>query len=552
MQDSLSVIFLFLNGEIMVKKLIPCLLLLLLLCGGLYAGGGSDSGSTQGAAITTPVGQYPISTTATLRYWLALHANVSPNFVNLGDTPFGRELIRATGVNVRFEHPPSGQGAEALNLMIAAGDDMPDIIEYNWLTMVGGPERYIGDGTILRLNDAIERYAPAFRNYLRSNPDIDRMVRTDNGSYYSFPFIRGHERLLNTQGLMIRKDWLNDLGLQIPQTIDDWYNTLVAFRDRKGATVPFTMAWSNRARMFMPSFGFLNGWYINPATNRVVWGQNQPGYRRWIETMARWYRDGVIDRDIISATGTQITQRMTTGVSGAAVQSVGQGMGVWTDSARQTNPTYELAAVQWPVLNRGDRLQFTIAGVPYNGQDSPAITAKSRNVELAARFLDYGYTPAGHNLYNFGIQGESYTIVNGKQIYTPLVLSGGPNRWPLAQIFAAYNRATGAGPFIQDVGYIDQYFPLPEQQAALATYSFSGVDNFTLPPVTASQAESRELATIMQEINTYVDEKTARWLLGTEAITDASWNDYIATINRMNIDRAIAIQNAALDRFRRR
>jgi putative aldouronate transport system substrate-binding protein len=43
-----------------------------------------------------------------------------------------------------------------------------------------------------------------------------------------------------------------------------------------------------------------------------------------------------------------------------------------------------------------------------------------------------------------------------------------------------------------------------------------------------------------------------KFILGTEAITDASWNTYISTINRMGIDRAIEIQNAALIRYNAR
>jgi putative aldouronate transport system substrate-binding protein len=73
-----------------------------------------------------------------------------------------------------------------------------------------------------------------------------------------------------------------------------------------------------------------------------------------------------------------------------------------------------------------------------------------------------------------------------------------------------------------------------------------------MPAVIPTQAESREYATIMQEINTFIDEQTARWLLGTDPVNDATWTAYINRINQMNIARAIAIQNAALDRYNRR
>ena len=538
-----------------MKKLIPCLLLLLLAGGAAFAGGSSAASSASApaaAATSTPLGQYPINTNVNLRYWLVLHGNMSPNYTNMADTPFGKELLKRTGVKVTFEHPPANAVPEAFNLMIASGDDIPDIIEYNWVTLVGGPEKAIGDGTILRLNDAIDKWAPSLKAFLKSNPDYDRMVKTDDGGYYVFPFIRGDEKLLYSQGLMIRKDWLDELGLQPPQTIQEWHDVLAAFRDKKGVT-PFTMVYSsNRGRMFIPGFGILDGMYIGASDKKVHFGNIEAGYRSWIETMAQWYKEGLIDKDIATLTSAQQNTKMVSGTAGATVASVGSGMGVWTDAARPTNPKYEIMALQYPVLNKGDKLVYSIPNQPYSGQDSPAISAKSKNVEIATRFLDYGYTAQGHNVYNFGTEGESFTMVNGKPTYTPFIMSGTDKKWPLAQAMGAWSRGPMAGPFVQDVGYIEQYYAMPEQAQALLNYILPGADSYLLPSVTPTQAESREYAGIMQDINTYIAERTTKWLLGTEAVSDATWNDYLSTIQKMGIDRAIAIQNAALDRYNKR
>ena len=56
----------------------------------------------------------------------------------------------------------------------------------------------------------------------------------------------------------------------------------------------------------------------------------------------------------------------------------------------------------------------------------------------------------------------------------------------------------------------------------------------------------------MNDITTYTDEMITKFVLGTEALNDASWNAYVSNIKRMNIDRAIAIQTAALDRYKKR
>lgn len=117
--------------------------------------------------------------------------------------------------------------------MLASGE-LPDMLEYNFFNFPGGPEKAIKDGYILELNDLIDKYAPNYKKYLQEHPEVEKMVKTDKGSYYSFPFIRGDESLLTFQGPVIRKDWLDELGLPVPETIDEWTTALKAFKEKKG------------------------------------------------------------------------------------------------------------------------------------------------------------------------------------------------------------------------------------------------------------------------------------------------------------------------------
>ena len=105
-----------------------------------------------------------------------------------------------------IHQPAAGQSKDALNILLASGD-LPDMIEYNWFDFPGGPEKAIADGYILRLNDIIDKYAPHYKKYLEEHPEIDKMLKTDNGSYYTFPFLRGDPLLQVYQGPIVRADW---------------------------------------------------------------------------------------------------------------------------------------------------------------------------------------------------------------------------------------------------------------------------------------------------------------------------------------------------------
>ncbi|MDR1400288.1 MAG: extracellular solute-binding protein [Treponema sp.] len=542
---------------IVKKTILSVLVLGALVSTGVFASGNrSAAPSASVSATTTPVGTYPVSTSVGLSYWSTLNANVSPHYTNFGDTPFAKALQQQTGIKITYQHPPETAVTEAFNLMIVDPQNMPNIIEYYWLTQYpGGPEKAISDGVILRLNDYIDRYAPNYKAFLQAHPDLDKMVKTDQGSYYVFAFLKDDERLLNTQGLMIRKDWLDDLGLALPTTIDDWHNVLTQFKTQKGASAPFTITWSNNLRLFMPSFGFLKSWYVNADDGKVHFGQYDAGYRQWLQTMAQWYKEGLIDPDVVSVrAASTLNTNMTTGKSGAAVASVGSGLQTWMNAMTPTQPKYEVVALPYPALTRNAKAVYGIPGAAYSGQDSAAISAAStpQQIEIACRLLDYAYSEKGHILYNFGIEGESFTMVNGVPTYTPLIMKN-PQGWSISQAILAYSKGAGSGPFVQDINYLTQYYSgVPQAASAPADMTIPGADKYLLPPVTATSDESAELASITTDVNTYVDEFTTNVVIGNIELTDAAWNKYLSDVRGLGIERALAIQNAALDRYNKR
>lgn len=300
---------------------------------------------------------YPMETGANLTYWCELNQNVSANFSNLGDTPFGKEWQKETGVTIEFQHPPANQGSEQFSLLLADGE-LPDLMEYAWMSYPGGPEKAITDGNIYELTDIINDYCPNLRKYLDENPDIDRMVKTDEGHYYCFPFIRGDDKLCNTIGLMLRKDWLEELNLEVPTTIDEWHDVLVAFRDEKGAAAPlcweYTMGALTSANSFTYAYDSCRDFYLG-SDGKVHYGPAEEGYRQYLELFHQWYGEKLIDQDLATLALDQVSAKITSGEAGASIGWAGSRMGTWINAAVQTNPDYMLVAAPYPTLNKGDR-----------------------------------------------------------------------------------------------------------------------------------------------------------------------------------------------------
>ncbi|TVX99178.1 extracellular solute-binding protein [Cohnella terricola] len=483
-----------------------------------------------------------------LTYWAELNGNAASIVPHFQQVPFFREWQRKTGTELKFIQPPANQGRETLNVLLASGE-LPDMMEFEWDTFPGGPDKAIADGYILRLNEVIERYAPNLSRYLREHPEIDKQVKTGSGNYYVFPFIRGDDKLLTYQGPILRQDWLDELGLPVPETIDEWHTVLKAFKERKGVDAPLTFLgvpqplFGLGGGAFVGAFGVSIGFYQDEG--RVKYGALEPGYKSFLGLFRQWYSEGLIDRNIATVDTKTMDASILTGRSGASVWNAGAGIGTWQPFLQTKEPNARLAPAPYPVLKKGERPKFGQRSFDYVGTGGVAISAKSPNVEAAARMLDYGYSEEGHLLFNFGIEGQSYMIKDGYPTYTDLILNNSDKLAP-SQALAMYTRASYFGPFVQDVRYVEQYYNLPEQKRAVELWSGTDARLHMLPRVPMEEWESAELSAIMQDVETLVEEMSLKIILGIEPLD--SYDDCVADLRALGVERAIALQEKALKR----
>lgn len=497
-------------------------------------------------------GVYPIETTKMLTYWAELNGNAGSIKPSFQDVPFFQEWQRRTGVMLDFIQPPANQAKEAINVLLASGE-LPDMLEYDWASFPGGPEKAISDGYILRLNDAIDKYAPNLKKYLSEHPEIDKQIKTDNGSYYVFPFIQGDDELRTYQGPIVRKDWLDELGLQVPVTIEDWHTVLKAFKEKMGIEAPLTFLgvpnplFGIESGAFVGAYGIKKGFYLDQG--HVKYGPLEAGYKTFLALFRDWYAEGLIDKNMATVDTKTLDSNMISGRSGASIWNAGAGIGTWQPSVKETVPQAQFVPAPYPVLHKGEKPKFGQRSHAYMGSGGVAISSKSENVEIATRMLDFGYSPEGHLLFNFGIEGVSYELKDGYPQYTDIILRN-PDKLAPSQALAMYNRASYFGPFIQDRRYLEQYYLLKEQKDAVKIWSNTDADRNMLPQIPKTEQESTELSAIMLDVTTLVDEMSLKIILGIEPVD--SFDDYAAQIKLLKIERAIEIQQTALDRYNKR
>ena len=463
------------------------------------------------------------------------------------ETPFIKAWEANTEIKLEIIHPTD------MSVYLASGN-YADMIYWQWSKYPGGASKAIEDGVILPLEDNLSEYAPDYLATLESNKNWGKEATTPDGHIYGFNFIRGSRELQTSAGLIVRTDWLKDLNMEIPETADELYDDLVAFRDQKGATTPLTMTnyWFELAL----DSGFFSSMIGEPCCKfyqvdgKVHYGYAEEGYKGLLEYFHKLYEEKLFDRNFLTLDDATMKSNMLNNYSGVCAGSNGGFLGGMMTAAEEAgNTTFELGGIPSIVANKGDRAMGGHYDNALPGSRAVVITTSCKDVEAAMKFLNWCYTEDGNTLMNFGIEGESFTVEDGKKVYTDLILHN-PDGKNLQQALAQYTLAWDGGPFVQDVEYIYQYQSRPQQKQALQAWSNNDMAEYAIPSVSVPNDMTDEYSAIYSEVNTYVREQTVAFITGERSLDE--FDSYLDTLKQLNIDRMIEIYQIALDEFNAR
>ncbi|MBQ4109669.1 MAG: extracellular solute-binding protein [Clostridia bacterium] len=489
--------------------------------------------------------EFPVTEDITLKIWTANVNNAVANYSEMGCY---KEMTKNTGIKTEFIHPTAGQVAEQFNIMIAS-KEYPDIIERFGASYQGGYAKGFKDGVIYDLNELIDKYAPNLKGIYDTHPELRMASSSDDGKIYEIPFIRGGGNVKTNRGLVIRKDYLDKFGIAVPETMDDWYNMLTEFKNN-GIEYPFASTSSMfQKECFIGAFGINFGYFVEDG--KVKYGQYDERYKDYIKTMAKWYSEGLLDSEItINNDSKALDSKVINSGAGAFVASLGGGIGGYLTEFEKTNDGKDLVAAPYPVMNKGDVAYIIQRDNTVISGSGSSITTGSQYPEYAMAFLDYAYSQEGHMLMNFGVEGESYEMVDGYPKFTEYVTKN-PDGKSMAKAGSEFARSFTWGTFMQDTRYGEQFYSRPQQQEALKVWSKTVDEASKKAPVIQgklSPEETAEIATMENEIKTYTDEMYSKWITGKSDV-EADFDKYISQLKSLGIERCIEVYQAAHDRY---
>ncbi|MGI6578093.1 MAG: hypothetical protein ACOX1Q_08800 [Eubacteriales bacterium] len=459
-----------------------------------------------------------------------------------------QKLEELTNVHINWQHPPAADTATQFNLIVSS-QDFPDCFQ-NYVNMyIGGLDKYIDDEIIIDVTDLVDRYAPNYNN-VRSAEDLVKGTVTDSGR---MPGLFGIKKTLQPSwmGPVTRADWLNDLGLEAPVTMDDYHDMLVKFRDEKGAEVPITINNTGLFQLFSQAWGLGVSFYHVDGV--VKFGPIEPEFKEYLALMKKWYDEGLFEKEFYVVAGSRSydTEYTLTGK-----------VGVWNVAYNfmQTNlmlaagdPTYDLVAIPCPVFNEGDIREIgleTYIQVDRFQGNIASITTQCHDPVTLVRWFDYLFTEEGGILGSYGIENKSFVFNDeGKPEYTELVYN---NPDGLAA-FNAMNRYAMSPNQVMLYDWERELLPnmYPQALAAPNIWDANYQDKRTLPSMMSiSTEESQEYAAIMGDIDTLLSESIVPFIIGSKSLDE--YDDFVNMLKALRIEDAIAIQQAALDRYNNR
>lgn len=473
----------------------------------------------------------------TLTVFAALDSNNHGIIEDFNENEFFQELERRTGVHLEFISPPMEKEQEVYNEMVASGY-LADIFTHDGNLYPDGWDAAVEDGIYLNLTPYLDTYLKDYNNARKSDPFLEKQTTTAAGRVVCINvfYIKPQPPWM---GLQVRKDWLDDLGLEVPVTFDDWERMLTLFKTEKKAYAPLSIGQNGFMSISHAlSAGFHAMETLMNVNGKVEYGPITDGWKEYLKLLNNWYRKGLIDPDFMINGAWQVDKSMViNGETGAW-----NAMYTLISEYERAGNGIEVIPVASPVVNIGDQLHIrredSFVGHPVT------ISTKCKYPAVAMQIINYLYTEEGALLSNYGIENDTFVYDSeGKPVVTDKIKNNPRYSMPQAQALYLMPPSKFGGLY----DWTRELSAVPEKDLIAFDVWSTADDDYILPDTLSfTGGEAIERASILSAVTTYMNDCTVRFVVGDMRV-EKDWDIYVQTIKDMGIDKAIEITQKALD-----
>lgn len=467
-----------------------------------------------------------------------------------------KEMERLTNVSFEFNTYDGSIYQEKKNLALASGD-VPDIFLGSGLS-IDDEEIYGPQKLLIPLEGLIDKYAPHLKARLNEDPTTRNGTTATDGHIYGLPYV-ARTRTTAASILYVNMQWLKNVGMQKPTTVEQLYDVMKAFKEKdpngngKADEIPVSVYSSSGSMLGVLGSAILSAFsgqaggtgFDLKDGKKVIYNPAQPYYKDFLEYMRKLYKEGLLDNEIFTQTSQNLYAKGKEGKLGVLTVS----LSLVLNPAKHDD--HELLPPLTSALNN-KKVTAKLYGI------TPAcfgITKKCKYPEAMMRWVDILYRTSDEEIE--GLSGLSVFI--GKH---------GVN-WDYSDSEKTKYLRKSLDPAMTPVEYTNKCvspgassgFPswvvtdaVPDGDPLLllkATESAKHYFPYMVPvyPTTVrySKSDAERVKFLSNDIRSYMDQMTAKFVTGEEPLSN--FDAYVNNLKKMNLDELTKIMQTAYDKW---
>lgn len=487
-----------------------------------------------------------------------IFAGISALSPDNSEKPVVQQMNEAMDVTINWNCISGDTLTEKKNLVLNSGQDMPDafmgasLSDYEIITNGS-------NGIFIPLEDYInEETMPNLYQLTQERPDLLATCTMPDGHIYTLPTIsemgftykdgKDYYSGAIPQFMAINKEWLDAVGMDMPETSDELHDVLVAFKENDcngngdpNDEIPLSFEWNhwcaNMTTLFS-AFGFTdyNADHRAIKDGEVYFQAATENYREAMKYFHEWYAEGLIDMEAFSQDDSQY-------IAKGSGEDARLGVFAWWEIPEVTGEHADEYEYLTFLSGEDGTLGVNLNEQGTTGHDRFAVTSSCQNPELLLKWVDQCYDPIMSMQIIYGPIGEYFeeeTDENGVYVEKP---EAGGDLKAKTELWAP-NRQLSS-----DFG---TYYYMEERAQQrlddLQNIWFEKVDNFeSYPSVVYSLEEIDTINEYISDIKDYVSETSANWLINGGV--DEEWDTYLKQLDSLGVNDVVAAWQSAYDRY---
>lgn len=469
--------------------------------------------------------------------------------LKLEETVIAKVQEKRTNVKLNVTNVGLTDGVEKRNVLLNTGE-YPDVF------IKGGfgeeAAEYGAEGILIPLEDLVKEYAPNLSALLDEQNGWDQL-RAADGHIYTLPQVSSIT--YTNIPFHVNKVWLDNLGMDMPESLDDFYGVLKAFKEQdadgdgdSNNEIPY-LATSDETTIenMLPYFGInyaggSQAWALTEDRSELYYWPVSDIGKEFFAYMQKLHSEGLLYKECFATTYEQACALGTTGTS----------IGVVCDRLPQTTVgkyTEGGKAGEYEFLKPFEGCKYSSSsGIRPGGF---AITDKCENPEVMIAWMDYLYSEEGGTIADMGLEGDHYTVdENGMWSFVPETEYGGIVKGAGTLSLGGGVRPCLDPDFYLTGGYMDlEADPTADYHSNLFKTLDENDGWYTpWPTYKLSEEETEDAAIIDANVDAYWRQYRADVVTGKVDL-DSTWDDFVAKMNEMGLEDLVQIHNDAYSRY---